>query len=130
MTISTIDLINAELNGQDLSVLTTQAVMVNATKPRKEKPIKAPVFMTREQLAERERIREQLQTGTSIVEFTKVDGTKSIMECTLDPALLPPADPTATSTRPEQNHLLHVYAVDRQGWRSFLVNNVTRIYRP
>lgn len=119
-TPSTIDVLRAHLNGQELP------------KPepvRKEKPVKAAVFMTVEQLAERERIRTQLLTGTSIVEFTKVDGTKSIMECTLDPALLPPADPNATSTRPEQNHLLHVYAVDRQGWRSFLVNNVTRIYK-
>jgi len=120
MTLSTIDLINARLNGQALPV---------PEKIRKEKPVKPVIVMTAQQLAERERIREQLQIGTSIVEFTKVDGTKSIMECTLDPALLPPADPAVTSTRPGQNHLLHVYAVDRQGWRSFLVNNVTRIYK-
>ncbi len=115
---SIIDVLKAKLNRQK----TLKPEPVN-----KEKRPKTAVLMTEEQLAERERIRTLLLNGISIIEFTKVDGTKAIMQCTLDPTLLPPVN-TNESTRPEQNHLLHVYSIDRQGWRSFLVNNVIRIY--
>ena len=72
-----------------------------------------------------------LRIGTWIIEFTKVDGTSSIMECTLDERLLPPAsnDPKGHGRAPSA-HLLHVYALDRDppGWRSCKVLNITRIY--
>jgi murein endopeptidase len=56
------------------------------------------------------------------------------MECTLDPKLLPVLDPAMLNVKPrneepEAEHLLHVYATDRQGWRSFVVPNVTKIYK-
>lgn len=80
--------------------------------------------------AEKESLRSQLKVGVWTIEFLKVDGTPAIMEATLDEKLLPPADPAAsTAARPEQPHLLHVYAVDRQGWRSFVVGNVKKIYQ-
>jgi hypothetical protein len=76
----------------------------------------------------REDYRNKLQHGTWIVEFTKTDGTPATMECTLDPLYLPPANPDSQG-RPEQDHLLHVYSVDRAGWRSFVVENVKSFYR-
>lgn len=93
-------------------------------------PKPAPV-MTEAQLEKREEIRNMLRVGKWIVEFTRADGTNSIMECTLDPKLLQESDPTvfAGAGRPEQNHLLHVYSLDRQGWRSFITNNMQRMYQ-
>lgn len=70
-----------------------------------------------------------LQTGIWMVEFTKVDGTPTLMEATLDVSLLPLQHaPTSTTPRAEKDHLIHVYSPDRAGWRSFTVANVTRFY--
>lgn len=81
----------------------------------------------------REDYREKLQHGAWIVEFTKTDGTPAVMECTLDPRLLPPKVESAGSDdkpdRPEPEHLLHCYSMDRKGWRSFVVKNVTAFYK-
>jgi hypothetical protein len=119
---STIDVLNAVRNGQELPQ------PVTAPKPVFKAAATAPL-MTEAQLAERETIRAKLQVGTWIIEFNKIDGTKSIMEATLDPRLLPAGDPSATPAPAEAAHILRVYAIDRQGWRSFVVPNLTRIYQ-
>lgn len=77
----------------------------------------------------REEYREKLKHGTWIVEFTKADGTPSTMECTLDPTFLPPPNPNGRGERTDLEHLLHVFSVDRNGWRSFIVANVKNFYR-
>lgn len=71
----------------------------------------------------------QLQHGVLVVEFTKVNGEKSVLECTLDSRLLPDQPAQDSQRRVEQPHLIHAYAVDRGGWRSFVVSNVIRTYR-
>jgi len=76
----------------------------------------------------REDYRNKLKHGSWIVEFTKKDGTPAVMECTLDERLLPESE-RELEARTEQNHLLHVYSLDRQGWRSFIVDNVKAFYR-
>jgi hypothetical protein len=77
-------------------------------------------------------LESKLSVGTWIIEFVKIDGTNSIMEATLDAKLLPSSDPTvfAGAGRAPQPHLFYAYAVDRQGWRSFVINNITKMYRP
>lgn len=76
----------------------------------------------------KEDCRNRLQHGVWLVEFIKTDGTPAIMECTLDPKFMPPPKPDAQE-RTEQAHLLHVYSLDRNGWRSFVVANVTNFYK-
>lgn len=76
----------------------------------------------------REDYRSKLQHGVWVIEFTKMDGTPAIMECTLDPKLTPPLK-EGTSERTEQDHLLNCYSLDRQGWRSFVVANVKSFYK-
>lgn len=103
---------------------------VSARKPKRQ-PAPAPV-MTEGMLRNKEMLRSNLRSGVWSIEFTKVDGTPAVMECTLDPAHLPAIDPDKINVAPrtekeEPAHLLHVYAVDRQGWRSFVVPNVTKI---
>lgn len=73
----------------------------------------------------KEELRAKLRTGIWRVDFTKVDGSTSTMECTLDPRHLPPGDPQDAGTKAADNPtVLRVYAVDREGWRSFKVLNV------
>lgn len=110
-----IDIINAKLRGMD------SPAPVKAPKP---KPV-APV-MTEPMREAREKLRALLKTGRWLITFKKVDGALSTMTCTLDERYLPPALPT-DKPRPEQDHLLHVYATDRQGWRSFITANVIDI---
>ena len=88
--------------------------------------------MSESQLENKEMLRNTLRKGSWMVDYTKVDGTSATMECTLDPALMPPLVSlmeTPKVKKPEQTHLLAVYAIDRQGWRSFVTNNVTKIYK-
>jgi len=74
----------------------------------------------------REQILVHLRQGAWDVVYDKVDGTPAMMCCTLDPALIPPAPPKDPNkpAKPVQEHLIAVYAVDRQGWRSFAIRNV------
>lgn len=74
----------------------------------------------------REEYRQKLMHGVWVVEFTKVDGTPAAMECTLDPKHLPASDPKERGVPNEA--VLGVYSLDRGGWRSFRVDNVTRFY--
>jgi hypothetical protein len=136
---STIAVINALNNGQDLTtLLPTRLGGPDAPYRKEQKPAtsfgsktpKQRVVMTEEQKLEKEAIRAKLQVGVWIIEFTKMDGTPAVMEATLDPRLLPPPEGRASTGSPaEVAHLLRVYAIDRQGWRSFSVPNLTRIYR-
>ena len=106
-----------------------------APSARKPKRQPAPaVVMTEGMLKNKEMLRNTLRRGAWMVDFTKVDGTPCTMECTLDRDLLPPMDPEKINVQPrnetpEPEHLLHVYALDRQGWRSFVAPNVTQIYK-
>lgn len=77
---------------------------------------------------QREDYRSKLQSGVWVVEFNKADGTPTTMECTLDDKLTPPLK-EGVERRIEQDHLLHVYSLDRAGWRSFIVSNVTNFYK-
>lgn len=94
-----------------------------ATKPVKEKPV-----VDSHTAILREDIRGKLQHGVWVVNFTKTDGSQSLMEVTLDPAYMP-EQKEGTVARAEPDHLLQVYSPDRQGWRSFVVKNVNSIYQ-
>lgn len=72
---------------------------------------------------------EHLAEGVWVVEFTKVDGTDTKMEVTLDENIKPAPLKESTQQRAEQPHLIHAYSLDRQGWRSFTIANVKAFYR-
>ena len=86
--------------------------------------------MLTEAASKKEEYRSILKNGIWMVEFTKVDGTPSVMECTLDPRFLPPGDAQDSGTKAADNPtVLRVFSMDRDAWRSFKVLNVTRIYQ-
>lgn len=77
----------------------------------------------------REMINE-LKSGICEVEFTKVNGETRLMKCTLDPSIIPVAtkeDPLSQKkVRSVSEEVLPVWDVEREQWRSFRVENVTR----
>lgn len=115
---STIDALNKIMNG---------LAPTNPTKPVPVPEVEDPTILT-EAAAKKEELIAKLRHGAWMVEFTKVDGTPSVMECTLDDRFLPPPD--ANPQRKANNPtLIHVYAIDRGGWRSMKVLNVSKVYR-
>jgi hypothetical protein len=69
-----------------------------------------------------------LQAGPVTVTFNKKDGAERVMTCSLQPELLPPAPvKESTTTKKENNNIISVYDLEAQGWRSFIVKNVTNV---
>lgn len=101
----------------------------------KSKTVRQIVTLSEEHKDEKRAMLNSLRVGVWVVEFDKVDGTPAIMECTLDSRLLPQSKTELNPSRPTTGaaaaaeHLIHAYAVDRQGWRSFSVPNVKRFYK-
>jgi WYL_2, Sm-like SH3 beta-barrel fold len=65
--------------------------------------------------------REMLRGGVWMAEFVKADGTETVMECTLDPALLPETPSSSATNRTPKAHLVYAYSIDRQGWRALML---------
>ena len=67
------------------------------------------------------------------VTFTKKDGDKRIMTCTLDNTLVPVveleegAEPKKPRGLKNPNNTLSVYDINAKGWRSFVIKNVTAV---
>jgi hypothetical protein len=69
-----------------------------------------------------------LQAGPVTVTFNKKDGAERVMTCSLQPELLPPATvKESTTAKKENNSIISVYDLTAQGWRSFIVKNVTNV---
>lgn len=72
---------------------------------------------------------EALRGGVIGVEFTKVDGTKRVMSCTLDEDIIP-ADMMPKDTgvsRTKSTEALAVFDVENAGWRSFRWDSITGV---
>lgn len=67
-------------------------------------------------------LRELLTEHDCEITFTKKDGSKRVMPCTLRPEALPPR--LTESTRTVKNDTLSVWSLDQKSWRSFVVSNV------
>lgn len=73
----------------------------------------------------RDSILQKLHEGETTVTFTKVDGSERVMRCTLNEAMLPPAEPTeSTAERKVNPNVVAVWDLDKEGWRSFKVDSV------
>jgi hypothetical protein len=69
-----------------------------------------------------------LQAGPVTVTFNKKDGAERVMTCSLQPELLPPSPiKESTTTKKENPNIISVYDLEAQGWRSFIVKNVTNV---
>lgn len=80
---------------------------------------------------ERNTLVEMLQAAVMEVTFTKLNGDKRVMTCTLLPQHLPPAkheDPMSQKKIRELNEaVVSVWDVNAQGWRSFRLDRVESV---
>jgi hypothetical protein len=75
-------------------------------------------------------LQSQLQKEVLEVTFTKVNGEKRIMNCTLMEGILPsnPTEEAKKEAKKKVNEdVLSVWDIDSNGWRSFRIKNVTRV---
>ena len=76
----------------------------------------------------RDEIVEMLKDNVCKVEFTKVNGDKRLMTCTLQESFLPPAKKDDTLTQKKVREInpevVSVWDTNAKGWRSFRVANV------
>ena len=78
-------------------------------------------------------LKHELQSKTAEVTFTKLNGDVRVMTCTLNPELLPAKvvtegeeeKPARTIKNP--NYSLPVYDINAEGWRSFVIKNITQV---
>lgn len=65
-----------------------------------------------------------LLQGPVQVKFTKVDGTERTMVCTLNESYLPARTAAEPSAKPKPAHVVPVWSIVDQGWRSIRVDSV------
>ena len=76
----------------------------------------------------RTKLIEQLKFGNVTVNFTKKDGDSRTMECTLNPAFLPPSILKEDFVSKKENtNIISVFDTNAKGWRSFIVKNVKEV---
>jgi hypothetical protein len=75
-------------------------------------------------------LQTQLRDEILEVTFTKVNGDKRVMNCTLIEDVAPKNTTEQKEDTPQRKvneDILSVWDVDAKGWRSFRVKNVTRV---
>ena len=79
----------------------------------------------------RDKIEKMLKDNVCKVEFTKINGDKRLMTCTLMEDHLPPAkkaDPLSQKKiRAINPEVLSVWDIERKDWRGFRVANVIEV---
>lgn len=74
----------------------------------------------------RQQMIEQLKSAVCVVEFTKVNGDRREMTCTLNEAHTPVyVVKEGAKPKPVNEEVVSVYDINAKGWRSFRVANVT-----
>lgn len=81
-------------------------------------------------LLNRTELNERLQSNIVEVHFNKVNGDHRVMRATLNPALIPGGIDGDPTDGPEETGRVNVYDMDKQAWRSFLIERVTTVMTP
>ena len=69
----------------------------------------------------------ELKAGVCTVTFNKINGDERVMKCTLKEDLMPVTE-VERSTKPQRHvreETLSVWDVNKEGWRSYRIANVT-----
>jgi|TARA_Y100000389_G_scaffold187704_1_gene209426 hypothetical protein len=73
----------------------------------------------------------KLKQGEVIVTFTKINGDKRVMTCTLEEGVIPPATKDDTASQKKVRSISEetqiVWDINAKGWRSFRWANVTDV---
>lgn len=75
-----------------------------------------------------DQVMSRLRNGVVTVTFLKVDGTKRVMECTLEPSYLPEEFRNRGSVFTEEaGNVIPVWDVQASGWRSFRLDSILTV---
>jgi hypothetical protein len=69
-------------------------------------------------------LKTALSEGVVKVSFTKVDGERRDMTCSLSSALLPQPKIDSESKKRHNDDVLAVFDTEKQAWRSFRIDSV------
>jgi len=77
-------------------------------------------------------LQDMLRMGSVTVTFTKKDGETRVMTCTLEESAIPKQHRPKTlvegqEQRKRSDANLSVWDINAEGWRSFILANVTRV---
>lgn len=73
-------------------------------------------------------LKENLSKCVAEVKFTKADGSERKMLCTLIDKYLPEVSPRPLEeARKENNSVLAVWDIEKEAWRSFRLDSITKI---
>lgn len=73
-------------------------------------------------------LKGMLQVTTATVTFNKKDGTERVMNCTLQPEILPKVEITEEKkSRKVSQGTMAVFDTDIKAWRSFNLKSITRV---
>lgn len=70
-----------------------------------------------------------LYGGVINIKFRKIDGTERLMKCTLLEHYIKPLDKKTDKVKKENEGLLSVWDVEKEGWRSFRVDSILEVYK-
>lgn len=74
-----------------------------------------------------EELRKLLKEDIVTVTFTKKNGDKRVMLCTLLPSYLPGGDSGGSSTSVPSDTIVTVWDIEQNAWRSFKFDTITSI---
>jgi hypothetical protein len=86
-------------------------------------------------LLNREEMLNELRQGVILVNFTKADGSKRDMRCTLNPTILEKEMETYTPAYEQRSAndsdlSVSVWDMDKSDWRAFRLDRVNHVFNP
>ena len=67
---------------------------------------------------------DMLKVTSVEVIFIKTDGTERKMKCTLKEDIIKPYEKKTDKIKPHKEGVLSVWDLDKEGWRSFRIDNI------
>ena len=75
-------------------------------------------------MSNRESMVESLHKGVCQITFEKVDGSKRVMNCTLNQSYLPQTLTESENKKETNPNVVAVWDIDANSWRSFRIDSV------
>ena len=72
-------------------------------------------------------VMNMLHSGIVNIKFTKTDGSKRHMKCTLMDAFIKPHEKKTDRDKKINENIISVWDVDKEGWRSFRFDSIISI---
>ena len=81
-------------------------------------------------LMSRDELLEELHKHIIVINFTKKNGEKRDLKCTLKQDLLPQHNNSETRKKASNPEIMNVWDVEADGWRAFHLTSVNHVFIP